>query len=366
MPESGSNSHKEFSLMRILILHDGRAGHRNQSRAIAMALRRNFDVTETQVHCKLRIGIFQKPLRFLLNLTGGNIPFVLFRVFHTGGELPSGRPDLIISAGGGTTHANAWLAGHYHCPNLFCGDLRGFKTSLFKAVVTAYGKYQGISPYLISPTPVPIDQTDLAIAEKNFRERSSIADTTCWSLLVGGSGAGYHYTENDWLTLAEGMRKLAEIHQIKWLITTSRRSGKAAEDALSKVIDSKFVAAAHYAGRATGDVSYQEIIGTAVRHFCTEDSHMMISEAIASGRPVHTLQPANFNTHQTNQHFLDLYCDKGWIMRHSIRDMAFIKFPLIETPSANHPSVMDDLSLLLKKWWGSLDTEQTSSNSTRL
>ncbi len=348
--------------MRILILHDGRAGHRSQSRAIAMALRRNFAVTETQVLCKLRIGIFQKPLKFLLNLTGGNIPFGLFRVFHTGGDLPSERPDLIVSAGGGTTHANAWLAFHYHCPNLFCGDLRGIKTTLFKAVVTAYGKYQGIQPYIISPTPVPIDNTDLAIAEKNFRERSKIGETTCWSLLVGGTGAGYHYTEKDWLMLAEGMRRLAEIHQIKWLITTSRRSGKAAENEISKAVDGKFVAGAYYAGSATGDVSYQEIIGTAERHFCTEDSHMMISEAIASRRPVHTLQPTSFNTHQTNQHFLDLYFDKGWIMRHSIRDMACIKFSPIEEPCSNNPSVMDDLSVLLKKWWDSLNTEKTPSD----
>ena len=98
--------------MRILILHEGRAGHSSQSRAVAMALGKSFPVEETRVFCKLRVGAFQRPLRFLLNLTGAKLPLCLFRLFHKGEPLPHETPDLIISAGGGTTNANAWLARH--------------------------------------------------------------------------------------------------------------------------------------------------------------------------------------------------------------------------------------------------------------
>ncbi len=345
--------------MHILILHDGRAGHSSQSRAVAMALGTSFPIMETRVFCKLRIGAFQKILRFLLNLTQAKLPLPLFPLFHKSDPLPTQKPDLIISAGGGTVYANAWLAAHYDRPNLFCGELRGIKPTLFKAVITGFKKYQGTPPYIISPTPVPIEKSALKEAALAFRKRSGIGDAKCWSLLTGGDGAGYIYTDQDWQSLGEGMKKLAEKYNIQWLVTTSRRSGKAAEDAISSAIDGTSVAAAHYASRGQGDISYQEILGTAERHFCTEDSHMMISEAIASGRPTHALSPLRHNTHHTNQYFLDLYTEKHWLSRHPIRDMANIDFSSLPETSSENLSVMDELSTILRNWWNSLNTTST-------
>jgi uncharacterized protein len=342
--------------MRILILHEGRAGHSNQSRAISMAFGRFFAVEETRVFCKLRIGVFQKPLRLLLNLTRAKLPLCLFRLFHNVSPLPTESPDLIISAGGGTVYANAWLAKYYNRPNLFCGELRGLKPILFKAVVTGFQKYHGKIPYIISPTPVPIEASTLAAAAVTFRERSGIGDSRCWSMLAGGNGAGYLYSADDWRAIADGMKRLAEKHNIRWLITTSRRSGKAAEDAISSAIDKASIAATHYAFGSEKNISYHEILGAAERHFVTEDSHMMISEAIASGRPVHSLSPVQHNTHHTNQYFLDLYTQNGWLQRHFIRDMAEIDFHTATNSTTVNSSVMDELSAILFDWWNSLDT----------
>lgn len=344
----------ERHIMHILILHDGRAGHSSQSRAVAMALGKSFTVQETRVFCKLRIGAFQKPLRFLLNITDTKLPQCLFHLFHKGEHLPTEVPDLIISAGGGTVYANAWLARNHGRPNLFCGELRGLNPQLFRAVITGFKKYQGKKPYIISPTPVPVDKTSLARAALAFRARSGIGDARCWSLLVGGDGAGYVYTNEDWKFLAAGMKTLAEKYRIRWLVTTSRRSGKAVEDTISSLIEDVSVAGAHYVSRSESDVSYQEILGTAERHFCTEDSHMMISEAIASGRPVHALYPKHSNTNPSNQYFLDIYMGKGWLCRHAVRDLSYIDFHMVPHPSTENQFVMDELSALLEGWWNSL------------
>ena len=333
--------------MQVLILSDGRAGHANQSRAICMALERHFPVTVATLRCHLRAGFLRYLLRMLLHLTGGRLPLTFWKLFHSGDPLPAAKPDLIISAGGHTSCANAWLAQSWRCRNLFCGDIRGLRTSFFAGIVSAYETDAGKAGFIISPTPVTIDRADLAAKAADYRARSGLGDTRCWSLLAGGDGAGYSYTAEDWNNLAAALDTLAEKHGIRWLITTSRRSGAEANAALARVV--------HAAGLALAGtdsaLTYHEILGTAGRHFVTEDSHMMISEAIATGAPVHTLQPARFHTDASNLHFLRHYESKGWITRHAIAGAEGVDFPTLHDGAGDAPAVMDALAEKLAAWW---------------
>ncbi len=343
--------------MHVLILDEGRAGHRNQSRAVVMALRRSFPVEESVGLCKLRLGMWQRPLRWWLNRRGGRLPLAWFGFFYKGDGIPAAVPDLIVSAGGSTVHANVWLARMLGCPNLFCGEIRGLRPDLFQGIISAYESHAGESPYLIAPTPVPIDPGGLAEKARDLRKREGLGEARCWSLLVGGDGAGYRYTEQDWRELAAAMTKLAASHSIRWLVTTSRRSGAVAEDVLTKYLPPQIVAAAAYAGKGQGQVGYHEILGAAERHFCTEDSHMMISEAIASGKPVETLQPARFHTDPSNRHFLEIYQRNGWIHHHAIATLADTDFPYPTPGTQRGPAVLDDLATLLADWWSGLSRD---------
>lgn len=333
--------------MKVLILSDGRAGHANQSRAICMALEKNFPVTALTLRCNLRAGFLRYLLRTLLHLTGGRLPLAFWKLFHSGDPLPGEKPDLIISAGGHTSCANAWLAQSWRCRNLYCGNVRGLRTSFFCGIISAYETDAGKARFIISPTPVTIDRADLAAKAAALRTRRGLGDIRCWSLLAGGDGAGYSYTAEDWNRLAAVLETLANKHGVRWLITTSRRSGPEANAALSRV--------AHTAGLAlagtASDLLYHEILGAAERHFVTEDSHMMISEAIATGAPVHTLQPAKFHTDASNRHFLRHYETKGWITRHAIAGAEDVDFPSLKASAGVAPAVMDELAAKLAAWW---------------
>ncbi len=336
--------------MRILLLTDGKAGHASQSRAVTMALGHTFPVEVETVRCKLRAGLLQKPLRMLLNLTGGKLPSGVFGWFHQAETLPETKPDLVVSSGGNTVYANAWLGKQYGCANLFCGEVRGLRADLFAGIISPYEKHRGLSPYLISPTPVPIDRRELGCKAAAFRERSGLRGQRCWSLLVGGAGAGYQYGTADWERLAGALKTLAERHGIRWLVTTSRRSGPEAEAALQRFLPAELVAASSYALKGGGNISYHEILGVAERHFCTEDSHMMISEAIATGCPVHSLQPAVFQPDETNLHFLELYAGKGWLTRLPIAGLGETHFAAAGG-TGEAPSVLQDLGVELARWW---------------
>jgi uncharacterized protein len=338
--------------MRILILHDGRAGHMSQSRGIVAAFRRSFEVEETWYFCKLRAGLFQRPLRAVLPAYAHMLRDEWFWISHRSDGVPGHAPDLIVSAGGGTMYANAWLAARLGCPNLFCGELRGLRPSLFRGVITAYEKHGQQPPFLLSPTPVPVEREALPPLAEALRRRLSLGDAPYWSMLIGGKGSGYRYGQQDWQRLVAAMRVLSQQHGIRWLVTTSRRTGAHAEEFLAELLRGRpEIAASSYALRGGEGISVREILATATRHFCTEDSHMMISEAIATGRPVHSLQPAHFQTTAPNQHFLDLYVGRLWLQRMPIYGMEHAPFPAEDPPPPPRATVLDELAPQLAAWW---------------
>ncbi len=341
--------------MKVLILSDGKAGHVSQARGVALALAQSFPVTGSVLECRLRAGFLQRPLRWLLNLTRGRLPRFLFKWLHRGGALPGEKPDLIVSAGGSTCAANAWLATLLSAPNIFCGSIRSLKPSLFAGIVTAFDPPEPHARYILCTTPVPIALADLAEKAAAWRARSGVSGP-CWSLLAGGDGAGYRYTAADWLDLARALTLLARQHGIRWLITTSRRSGPDAAAALEAGMEPDLVAGAAFAGKPDG-MAYHEILGAAERHFVTEDSHMMITEAIACGRPVHTLQPEQFRTDEGNLHFLRLYGQKGWITRHAISILAADGLSALPPAPAESPAILDDLGEKLAAWWSRLQAD---------
>jgi mitochondrial fission protein ELM1 len=335
--------------MNVLILSDGRAGHFNQSRAVCMALGRSVPVRITEVRCKLRAGVLRYLLRALLNTGGRRLPLSQWRRFHSGDELPPGPFDLIVSAGGHTACGNAWLAAQLRCRNLFCGDLRGLRPELFAGVITAFDPPAPHARYIRCTTPVPVDPAELEEKGAAWRAHTDCRET-CWSLLTGGPGAGYEYTTADWERLAKALSAMSARHGVRWLVSTSRRTGAEGEAALLDGLDPALLAASIRAVRGGGDISYHEILGTAERHFVTEDSHMMITEAIASGRPVHTLQPAKFLTDAGNLHFLKLYEQNGWIVRQRIAELAATGLEHLPPPPPSPPAILADLAEKLAAW----------------
>jgi mitochondrial fission protein ELM1 len=337
--------------MRVLVLHDEKAGHRGQANAIILAIAKNFPIEPSLLSCKTRCSAIHRPLEFILNRTGGRLPLRLFHFIHKSDPLSAHAVDLIVSAGGDTRHANAWLGNTWGVPNLFCGETRRLKPSLFAAVITAYERFAGQPPYIVSPTPVAIVREELALAGETFRKRSGMEGVTLWSMLCGGNGGGYQYRDSDWTKLADVMGKISRKSGVLWLITTSRRTGKRAEKILRRALPQDILGAYSFTNIGGATINYTEILGAAERHFCTEDSHMMISEAIASGRPVHTLRPEVAVPIKSNAHFLGIYENNGWISRNNISEAATLDFVCSSMGWRAAPSVIDSLSDKLLEWF---------------
>jgi mitochondrial fission protein ELM1 len=334
--------------LRVWVLSDGQPGHYNLSRGIVAALALRHRVEESWVDVRLRAGLARNLMRHLLNQRSSPPPVGWLRLFHIRFTLPETPCDVIVSAGGRTSFANAWLAGHLRVPNIFAGSLRRLSPQLFDVVLTL----EPVTPpaannLVVDLPPSAIDAAQVSRAGQALREELNLAGQGIWTLMTGGDGAGYRYCESDWRQLAQMLNRLASGHGIRWLLVGSRRTGTVAEKLLGEQVEARHVAASHWyrQGHAGGIDAW---LGAADRIFVTEDSMTMLTEALYSGRPVTSLRPLSVDATPRYTNMIERFAKAGWIRRYAIADLAAGRETLDSVPHNGMPPA-DQLSRLSRK-----------------
>ncbi len=225
--------------------------------------------------------------------------------------------DLLISFGGDVAPLNVALAKQLHCRNILIGSLRGINPRHATAHLSLKGGAHGNAIATgIAPTTITPERCNHE--GSNLKQR--LGNGRYWSCFIGGNGSGYQYFENDWRQLAIGLNQLAEHHGIQWLVTTSRRTGAAAEDFLLKHLDVVHIARTNFYS-LTGEEDITPILGCSERVFCTADSLTMLSEAISSGRPTTALQPKKFIPPAKHLNAVNGFCDDKYLQLARISDL---------------------------------------------
>ncbi len=106
------------------------------------------------------------------------------------------------------------------------------------------------------------------------------------AVLVGGSNAAYRFTPEAAARLAEALAELSASSGCGLAVTPSRRTGAAAEAALRRRLEG--APATIWDGR--GENPYFGYLGLADAVIATCDSVSMVSEACATGKPVHIVE----------------------------------------------------------------------------
>jgi len=307
--------------LRVWVLSDDQPGHYNLSRGVVAALRRLQPVEEYRVTTRLRFGFGRNILRLLLNRVRGPLPYRLLQVFYAIDALPQAECDLIVSAGGKTSFANAWLARLWQVPNVFTGSLRRLSPDHFRAVLTLEAPDESPVYLPLDLPPCALDEGALERQAAQFREQAGPGAQTCWCMLVGGDGAGYRYREPDWRALVTLMQKLTQLHGIRWLLVTSRRTGAAAEQRLAGMLDEAVLAAQCLYSK--GDAYHAESwLGIAERVLVTEDSMTMLTEAICARRPVISLRPQQSLPDARYQRMVQRFVERGFIRRLALNQVS--------------------------------------------
>lgn len=302
--------------LRAWLLSDGAPGHESQSRGIVDAIRRFRTVDVQLVSVRVRRKWLKSAARILLRAGSGD---GLLDAVHDI-TLPDVRPDFIVSSGGNTLLASALLARRYGVPNFYSGTPKGFDTRWYARVFTVTDQGGGSNVVLPLP-PVP--------GELCASLPAPAADAPLL-LLVGGDG-DLAYTADDWQALAQGAAALAARTGRRWLVSTSRRTGAAAEDILAAGIAPAQVLDAVWWSRQPRRVM-REFLARAAAVYVTGDSMTMIAESIYAGRPVHVLMPAHGRHAAQDAAALAGYVAAGFVRVSPIATLADAD-PLFDTPA---------------------------------
>jgi mitochondrial fission protein ELM1 len=305
----------------VWVLSDDQPGHYNLSRGIVAALRRIQPVQEIWLTMELRAGLGRNLLRAYLNRVHKPSSLLWLRLFYKMNDFPADACDLIVSAGGKTSFANAWLAQCMGVPNVYAGSLRRLSSRLFSVVLTLEPIDAAASNLVLDLPPSVIDFDDLQIQGERFLDQLGLGEQRCWTLMIGGNGAGYRYRRQDWQTLARVMNALARRYGIRWLLASSRRTGKRAGQVIRHNLDKKLVAAHSWYDEGD-EFSAEAWLGAAERVFVTEDSMTMLTEAIYSRRPVVSLRPRHAVPTDRYERMMQAFANSGYLCRYVLTDLS--------------------------------------------
>lgn len=277
--------------MNILVIKDDKPGHYNQTEGLLLCLKEIFSNLEVEyIEIEIRSKLSRSLLRFLLNYFPNffekkpKLKYLSF--FYRKFKLPKNTPDLIISTGGNTSNINAWFTKAYKCKNILNGALRGLKEELFTFITTVIDLgYKNQIILDVAPSLITKEKLELS-ANKFLEEKKLPKDNVYYTLLIGGDGAGYKYDVKFYDNLIDFVKKVSKEKNIKWLISTSRRTSIKVEEKLKNNLTECCAYFVDY-NKNPQKVMFP-FLALGEKTFVTEESSSMISEAISSGKATYT------------------------------------------------------------------------------
>ncbi|ACL71573.1 nucleoside-diphosphate-sugar epimerase-like protein [Thioalkalivibrio sulfidiphilus HL-EbGr7] len=294
--------------LHLWILSDGNPGHYNQSAAIADRLSLTHEVTFDWIDAKLNLrGVLRPLLATALNVFKGKLtPAFIEKIYTIPEGIPEKRPDLIVSSGGKTAFLNIMLGRLTHAKTLFIGTPPGINCRQFTRLFVLEHLPRCPDSLLLDIIPTRITPQKIEEAGLQYLSERGIRGQRLWCMLIGGSSRSHHYSDKDWLELAQGMNSLAEKYGIKWLVTTSRRTDPAAERILSGNLQPRHVQDAAYWGIEPRKV-VSAFLGASEVVFSTQDSLTMLTEAMMSGKPAWAIYPRDVRLEHKSASFYREY-----------------------------------------------------------
>lgn len=296
--------------LRALLLSDGKPGHYHQAEGVVAALARLAPVATIRIEVRRRLLI---PTRTLVQLVNaGTSPATILRLGYglRAGALPPA--DVVVSAGGETLAANAAVALLQSIPNIFCGRLRRLAPQHMSLVLVTLDSLAAHPNHLVClpPSPIDIGATPRIAPAQRWGAANPPARV---GVLVGGDSGAFRYAQADWRQLADFLRKTHRTYGIRWLATTSRRSGGFIADTLAAMAAEPASGLETFVDfRSAGPGALARIFADADAILCTDDSTSMICEAIGACLPLVTIAPAASAPEPREAEFRQVLASRGW------------------------------------------------------
>ncbi len=285
----------------IWIIDEGSQGHVVQSRGLIRELSKRVDLNTTEIKgaLKVRNGLLKSMAKRLLRKWPK--PWI-YAPFHHLSELPAETPDLIVASGPRALTTLAYLGKKHGCPSVFVQASLEVPLGTVDYIIKPDEGHQRPDYIFIPLLFTDITSDALDAAAKTFLQEQPLPLTTETNVLfIGASSSKIPFIDDDWTAIARFVNALYQQDGSRWLVTTSYRTGRRVEALMKRLIDPAALLDAVWYSEAPRRVT-KPFLGLATRVFVTVDSLTMLTEAIASGRPVYALSPARLGEESSNPH----------------------------------------------------------------
>ncbi len=262
-------------LPSVWVLHDGKIGMANQTRGLAEAL--GWPITE-------KLLAIRAPWRFLppsLWLAPG------LALDPAGSRLEPPWPDIVIACGRNSI-APARLIKRASGGRSFwvqVQDPRFARDEIDLIVAPRHDPAPGENVFRTIGAVHRVTTAKLAADSERWAPVFATLPRPLIAVLIGGDNSVYRLTEASFATLCARLVALAK-SGVGLAITPSRRTGEAQRAMLEK----RLAGLPAYIWDGSGDNPYFAMLGAADAVVVTADSVSMISEAAATGKPVHIVE----------------------------------------------------------------------------
>jgi mitochondrial fission protein ELM1 len=333
--------------LRALLFSDGKPGHHRQAEGVLAAIGRLRPVWAAQREVKRRLLV---PTRTLLQFVNhGLSPAAILRIGYGVDAAALPRADLIVSAGGETLAANAAAARLFSAPNVFIGRLRRLERERVGVILVSLESLATHPNCLVCLPPSPIER----------KGRASGGGLERWGrtrpphrvgVLIGGNSGTLRYSTADWHTLTQFLLAAHRSAAIRWLVTTSRRSGAAIAGSLAQLAGDAASGIEMFIDyRKPGRSSLAAIYGAADAILCTDDSTSMISEAVGACLPVVAVRPRAGRLEKREREYRELLATKGWYRALPLSGLTTEAFlAALEEIAPRTSSPLDELAAALR------------------
>lgn len=295
----------------VWVVLDEKAGHRSQTLGLLECLKQDYAVEAIEMSYRS----WTRPLgRLLQKCWPWGSGCAEWGSVRKEKSRPS-KPDLVIGSGGGVQWAVAALARKHGAFSIYLGSPRAIPVGDYGLVLHYVAELAAQGVCLLPMMPGPITPAKIQTAADQFVQQGPELTGSMACCLVGGDGSGYQWGEADGALLAARLNRWSSEYKVRWLITTSRRTPRAMEDALRAQLLAENVADACWAGAGDNRRVVAAYLGLAERALVSEDSMSMVHEALASEKPVAVFSSLHHQVNQRHEDFLLGASRNQWLLR---------------------------------------------------
>ncbi|MDP3730123.1 MAG: ELM1/GtrOC1 family putative glycosyltransferase [Candidatus Omnitrophota bacterium] len=285
----------------VLVLNDGKAGHLNQSLAVARQIQRAratqnygpFDTDIVVVDVKYRSKFFRALLTFASIFASwrchGRMGFMKICLEKDSYEkLMKTYAEFIVSCGSSSAPVNIFMSKENNAKNVVVMD-PAIPLGLKKFSFVIAPKHDRIKSgkNIITTTLAPnlVNIKTMEEAAKRLRKSANITKNNVVGLLIGGDNPEFTLSDNLLKKILDDALKVCELNDTDLIVTTSRRTNKTQESiirvALQKNSRCRLLVIANEnnpEGTLVGILALSNVV------IVSGESISMVSEAVSSGK----------------------------------------------------------------------------------